>query len=97
MKIRIAKSVFVNGLQQVLNVVGTRTSLPILSNVLLNAHDDTLELTTTNLDLGIRCTVKANISEPGKIALPARKLASIVKALPEAEIEYGDRESEIWK
>lgn len=87
MKIRIAKSVFVNGLQQVLNVVGTRTSLPILSNVLLNAHDDTLELTTTNLDLGIRCTVKASVSESGKIALPARKLASIVKALPEAEIE----------
>ena len=54
MKIRIAKNVFVNGLQQVLNVVGTRTSLPILSNVLLDAHAGSLELTTTNLDLGIR-------------------------------------------
>lgn len=87
MKIRIAKNVFVNGLQQVLNVVGTRTSLPILSNVLLDAHDDLLELTTTNLDLGIRCSVKASVLEAGKIALPARKLASIIKALPEAEIE----------
>ncbi len=87
MKIRIAKSVFVNGLQQVLNIVGTRTSLPILSNVLLNAHDDILELTTTNLDLGIRCSVKATVEVAGKIALPARKLTSIVKALPDAEIE----------
>ena len=87
MKIRIAKNVFVNGLQQVLNVVGTRTSLPVLSNVLLDAHDDLLELTTTNLDLGIRCSVKAAVSEAGRIALPARKLASIIKALPEADIE----------
>jgi len=87
MKIKIAKSVFANGLQQVLNIVGTRTSLPILSNVLLNAHDDILELTTTNLDLGIRCSVKASVSESGKIALPARKLTSIVKALPESDIE----------
>ena len=87
MKIRIAKSVFINGLQQILSIVGARTSLPILSNVLLDAHDDLLELTTTNLDLGIRCSVKASVVESGKIALPARKLASIIKALPEAEIE----------
>ncbi len=87
MKIRIAKSVFVSGLQQVLNVVGTRTSLPILSNVLLNAHEGGLELTTTNLDMGIRCSVNATVTEEGKIALPARKLASIIKALPDTEIE----------
>lgn len=87
MKIRIAKNVFVSGLQQVLNVVGTRTSLPVLGNVLLDAHDDLLELTTTNLDLGIRCSVKASVPEAGRIALPARKLASIIKALPEADIE----------
>lgn len=87
MKIRIGKNIFVNGLQQVLNVVGTRASLPILSNVLLHAHEDLIELTTTNLDLGIRCTVKAMVEGEGKIALPARKLASIVKAMPDGELE----------
>ncbi len=87
MKIRIAKNTFVNGLQQGLNVVGARSSLPILSNVLLRAKEGVLELTTTNLDMGIRCAVKATVLEEGCIALPARKLASIVKALPEAEIE----------
>ena len=65
MKIRIAKSVFVSGLQQVLNVVGTRTSLPILSNVLLNAREGGLELTTTNLDMGIRCSVNGSVTEEG--------------------------------
>ena len=87
MKIRIAKTAFVNGLQQVLNVVGTRSSLPILGNVLLHAKGNILELTTTNLDMGIRCSVKAEVQEEGRIALPARKLASIVKALPDAFIE----------
>ncbi|MDR2768988.1 MAG: DNA polymerase III subunit beta [Puniceicoccales bacterium] len=87
MKIRIAKATFVNGLQQVLNVVGIRSSLPILGNVLLNAKDNVLELTTTNLDMGIRCSVKADVQIEGRIALPARKLASIIKALPEADVE----------
>jgi DNA polymerase-3 subunit beta len=87
MKIRIAKAAFVNGLQQVLNVVGIRSSLPILGNVLLNAKDNVLELTTTNLDMGIRCSVKADVQIEGRIALPARKLASIIKALPESDVE----------
>ena len=87
MKIRITKTAFINGLQQVLNVVGVRRSLPILGNVLLSAKNGLLELTTTNLDMGIRCTVKADIQREGNIALPARKLASIVKALPEADAE----------
>ncbi|MDR1254659.1 MAG: DNA polymerase III subunit beta [Puniceicoccales bacterium] len=87
MKIRIAKATFVNGLQQVLNVVGIRSSLPILGNVLLSAKDNVLELTTTNLDMGIRCSVKADVQTEGRIALPARKLTSIIKVLPEADVE----------
>ncbi len=87
MKVRIEKNALSNGLQQVLNVVGMRTILPVLSNVRLCAKEGGLELTTTNLDMGIRCTVAAEIKEPGSLALPARKLASIVKALPEGMID----------
>jgi DNA polymerase-3 subunit beta len=87
MKVRIEKNVLNNGLGQVLNVVGMRTSLPVLSNVRLCAREGALELTTTNLDMGIRCTVAADVTEAGSIALPARRLASIAKALPEGTIE----------
>ena len=87
MKVRIEKNVLNNGLSQVLNVVGMRTSLPVLSNVRLCAREGALELTTTNLDMGIRCTVAADVKEVGSIALPARRLASIAKALPEGTIE----------
>ena len=88
MKVQIEKNVLNNGLSQVLNVVGMRTSLPVLSNVRLCAKEGALELITTNLDMGIRCTVAAEVKEEGSIALPARRLASIAKALPEGTIEF---------
>ncbi|MCD8483213.1 MAG: DNA polymerase III subunit beta [Verrucomicrobia bacterium] len=78
---------FSSGLQQVLNVVGSRATMPILSNVLLEAGDGQISLTTTNLDLGIRCRIKAEILESGTITLPVRKLASIVKELPSLDVE----------
>lgn len=61
--------------------------MPILSNVLLEAGDGQISLTTTNLDLGIRCRIKAEILEPGTITLPVRKLASIVKELPSLDVD----------
>ena len=87
MKFSINRDHFSQGLQQVLNVVGIRATMPILSNVLIQAKDDAIGLTTTNLDLGIRCKIKASISEKGGITLPVRKLATIVRELPNLEVE----------
>jgi DNA polymerase-3 subunit beta len=92
MKFKINQDHFSNGLQQVLNVVATRSTMPILSNVLIEASDGHISLTTTNLDLGIRCRIKAEVEEPGGITLPVRKLATIVRELPQSDIfiETGD-------
>ena len=60
--------------------------MPILSNVLIEADDGHISLTTTNLDLGIRCRIKAEVEESGGITLPVRKLATIVRELPQSEI-----------
>ncbi|MFP4281124.1 MAG: DNA polymerase III subunit beta [Opitutales bacterium] len=87
MKFRINRDHFTSGLQQVLNVVGTRATMPILSNVLIEAGDDQISLTTTNLDLGIRCRIKADVAEKGALTLPVRKLASIVRELPSLDVE----------
>ena len=54
MKFKINQDHFSNGLQQVLNVVASRSTMPILSNVLIEAEEGHISLTTTNLDLGIR-------------------------------------------
>lgn len=88
MKFKINKDHFSQGLQQVLNVVGNRSAMPILGNVLIEASSDHLSLTTTNLDMGIRCRITADVSKEGSITLPVRKLATIVKELPQQEVLF---------
>ena len=72
MKFSVSKEKLLAGLQTVQNVVSTRTTLPILSNVLLQAADDQLRLTTTDLDVGVSGAVGAQIEKPGGTTLPAR-------------------------
>ncbi len=86
MKFKINQDHFSNGLQQVLNVVASRSTMPILSNVLIEAQEGHISLTTTNLDLGIRCRIKAEVIDTGSITLPVRKLTTIVKELPVNEV-----------
>jgi len=86
MKLSVSKEKLLAGLQTVQNVVSTRTTLPILSNVLLEAEDGQLRLTTTDLDVGMRGSIEATIEKPGAATLPARRLFTIVRELPSAEI-----------
>jgi DNA polymerase-3 subunit beta len=87
MKFTISKESFQQAIQQVQHVVSTRTTLAILSNVLLRAKDGVLELTTTDLDVGVTCTVAAEVHEEGATTLPARRLATIIRELPAEDIE----------
>ncbi|HEY5228207.1 MAG TPA: DNA polymerase III subunit beta, partial [Opitutaceae bacterium] len=88
MKFKTNRDHFANGLSQVLNVVGSKATMPILSNVLIEAEKDQLSLTTTNLDLGIRCKIKADVKEGGSVTLPVKRLASIVRELPNADVVF---------
>ncbi len=85
MRFKIHRDHLATGLSQVLNVVGSRPTMPILRNVLIEAGNGVVTLTTTNLDLGIRCSIKAEVEETGGLTLPVRKLASIVRELPNLE------------
>ena len=62
MNLTIAKEQIINGLQAVQNVVSNRTTLPILSNVLMRAEEDRLEFTATDLDVTITCAVPATVA-----------------------------------
>lgn len=88
MKFKINRDHFSNGLAQVLNVVGSKATMPILSNVLIEAEKDHITLTTTNLDLGIRCKIKAEVKEPGSVTLPVKRLATIVRELPNVDVVF---------
>jgi DNA polymerase III subunit beta len=87
MKLTISKEQMIQGLQAVQNIVSTRTTLPVLSNVLLRADAKRLDLTATDLDVSISSAVEANVDRPGAVTLPAKKLFGIVRELPAQQIE----------
>jgi len=87
MNLTISKEQIINGLQAVQNVVSTRTTLPILSNVLLRAENDRLGFTATDLDVTIVCAVEAKVKEPGASTVPVKKLFGIVREMTNLEIE----------
>ena len=87
MNLTISKEQIINGLQAVQNVVSNRTTLPILSNVLLRAEGDKLELTATDLDVTIACSVEAKVKKPGASTVPVKKLFGIVRELGNSEID----------
>ena len=88
MKFKINKEHFVTGLRQVANVVSSKPPNAVLNNVLIKAEGDVVTLTTTNLDLGIRCSIKAEVENGGEITLPVKKFAQIVGAAPQQEITF---------
>jgi DNA polymerase-3 subunit beta len=87
MKIVISKDAIMSGLQLVHGVVGLRPTIPVLSNVLLEAKDDRLWLTTTDMEVTMRGSVEAKTGTPGATTLPARRLLSIIRELPADAIE----------
>jgi DNA polymerase III subunit beta len=95
MNLTISKDQLISGLQAVQNVVSTRTTLPILSNVLLRAEADRLHLTATDLDVTISCSVEAKVSREGASTVPVKKLFGIVRELSnlEMDIEVDDKNS----
>src|SRR6266404_4777855 len=88
MKFTATKEKLLEGLQQVQNVVSTRTTLPILSNVLLQAKGKEVHLTTTDLDVGVRGSFEANVEKDGATTLPARRLFTIIRELPSSEVQF---------
>src|SRR5262249_18690628 len=87
MKFSVTKDKLLEGLQQVQNVVSTRTTLPILSNVLLQADKDEIHLTTTDLDVGVRGSCEARVKNRGAPPFPAPCLLNFVGKLPESNFQ----------
>ncbi len=86
MKFKLHRDTLINGLQQVQSVVSTRTTLPILSNILLKAADGRLALRATDLDMGVECSIEAEVTKSGGTTVPARRFFSIVRELPAREV-----------
>jgi DNA polymerase-3 subunit beta len=86
MKLTITREQLQEGLVDVAASVPAKTTLPILSNILLEATKDGIRISGTDLDIAVSTTVSASVDQEGAITLPARKLVEIVRELPSAAI-----------
>lgn len=84
MQFTINREQLIKPLQQIAGVVEKRQTMPILSNVLIKAENNQLQLTATDMELQLKVSAEnVNITQPGQVTAPARKLLDICKALPE--------------
>ncbi len=94
MDFEIDKREFLKGLGLMQSVAGRRTTLPILSHILLEGEKDSLCLTGTDLETGIREELMAKIHQAGKASVSAKKIFEIVKELPEETIHIKKKENQ---
>lgn len=82
-------------ISKLLNVVGLKPAIPILSNILFEAKNGEIILTATDLMVGIRCSTEAKILKEGSTTLPAKRLAQLLRELSVANLEITTNEHEI--
>ena len=94
MEFTISKTDLVRELGLSQGVVEKRTTIPILSNVLVEAVGDRIILTATDLELGIRCNCPAQVKKQGSGTIPAKRLLDYVRLLPDADVhvKFGDNQ-----
>lgn len=69
-------------------VVEKKTTIPILSNLLMEFEGSGVRISATDLELGVRCTCPAKVKKEGAGTVPAKRLLEIVRSLPDSEIRF---------
>lgn len=87
MEFSVSKSDLVRELALTQGVVERKTTIPILSNILIETDHDQVWLTATDLELGIRCACPARVKKDGAGTIPARRLLDYVRLLPDADVQ----------
>ena len=91
MKVVIEQEKLIWGINSVLDIVPSKTALPVLSNILVGTSESgEVCLTATDLDISINCMLEGTVETPGSTTVPARKFAEIVRELPEGPVVFGE-------
>jgi len=87
MKVSCTQENLAKGLSIVSRAVATRSTLPVLSNILLSTDQARLKLSATNLEIGINCWIGAKVEQEGATTVPARLLSEFVNSLPPERVD----------
>lgn len=85
MQVHCLKEELLKGVQQVQSAISPRSTLPVLSNILMESNGEGLRLSSTDLEVGIRCHVKADIRSGGATTVPARTLGEFLRTLDDGQ------------
>ena len=94
MEFKISKEIFLKALQRIQGIVEKRNTMPILSNALLEVHNDLLYITATDLEVGMKSSYPTQVIKEGKITVSAKKLYEIVKEMPDEEIHVATKDND---
>ncbi len=95
MKFDTTKEILIKGIQEVQNAINPKTTLPILSNILIEATKDSLLLTATDLDIGIVSAIPVKTGSEGVITVPAKKFFDIIKELPDGDVSISVKKNNL--
>src|SRR4051812_18079221 len=87
MKIVCQKAVLAKAVGLAQNAVSSKSTLPILNNLLFETKGKGIEILGTDLEIGLRCQVEVEVIKEGSITIPAKKLMDIIRESPDEEIE----------
>ncbi|MCL2389745.1 MAG: DNA polymerase III subunit beta, partial [Elusimicrobia bacterium] len=91
MKVICGKEELLKGIQIILPVVTSKNTLPVLSNFLFETEDNRIKLSSTDLEIAVKCYIKGEILEEGAVTIPAKRFADIIKEVSgEVEIRSDD-------
>ncbi len=97
MKLKIKKEEILKGLQRIQGVVEKKNTMPILSNMLLTADSNGIEIVATDLEIGLRGRYAAEVEKPGAVTVSAKKMYEIVRELPAEDIQIKVEENNFVK
>ncbi|TGE34031.1 DNA polymerase III subunit beta [Desulfosporosinus sp. Sb-LF] len=95
MKIFCSKEALLSGVNAVQKAVSNKNTLPILQGILIKAEQQSLQFAATDLEMGIRCEVPAQVVEEGTMIVPAKLFTDVVRKLPDTSITLEEREKTI--
>jgi DNA polymerase-3 subunit beta len=95
MRFTITRQNLHNGLAAVSASIPSKTTLPVLSNILFATDGDGVWMSGTDLDVAVRVRVPAEVAEPGSLTAPGRKLQEITRELPDQPVEVSTRSDQI--
>ncbi|MCL2761173.1 MAG: DNA polymerase III subunit beta [Desulfuromonadales bacterium] len=94
MEFIIEKENFAKALQKIQGIVEKHNTMPILSNVLLEADEGSLTVIATDLEVGMKSTYNVDVVEKGKITVGAKKLYEIIRELPDENINFSTKDND---